>query len=364
MPKNCDIKQEEFHKETACLMSTYRLFILVTSLGLLGMSLIAPSFSETVIAEKQDYATVIMYHRFGESRYPTTNVSIEQFESHLEFIEQGDYTVVPLINIIKTLKSGGVVRDKTVAITVDDAYLSVYTEAWPRLKKYGFPFTVFVATDPVDNNLRNYMSWDQIRELLDDGVTIGSQTKSHPHMHRLSPIKVEKEIALSNSRFLEEIGQYPLLFAYPYGEYSLDVVKAVKDAGFIAAFGQNSGVLFANDNMFELPRFAFNENYGSIDRLKLALDGKPLRVTDITPQDMVLTENPPSYGFTVDQSLIPISQLRCFSGEYGKLTVEVLGPRAEVRLPGAMKGPRSRINCTMPAENGRWRWFGRQFLVN
>ena len=208
------------------------------------------------------------------------------------------------------------------------------------------------------------MNWDQIRELLENGVTIGSQTKSHPHMHRLSPIKVEQEITLSNSRFLQEIGQYPQLFAYPYGEYSLDVIKAVKDAGFIAAFGQNSGVLFASDNMFELPRFAFNENYGSIERLKLALDGKPLRVTDVTPQDMVLNENPPSYGFTVDKSLMPISQLRCFSGEYGKLIVEVLGPRAEIRLPGAMKGPRSRVNCTMPAENGRWRWFGRQFLVN
>ena len=208
------------------------------------------------------------------------------------------------------------------------------------------------------------MSWDQIRELQENGVTIGSQTKSHPHMHKLTPINVEKEIAFSNERFLEEIGQYPTLFAYPYGEYSLNVIKSVKDSGFVAAFGQNSGVLFASDNMFELPRFAFNENYGSIERLKLALDGKPLRVSDITPRDMVLSENPPSYGFTVDKSLTPVSQLRCFSGEYGKLNVQILGPRVEIRLPGAMKGPRSRINCTMPAEDGRWRWFGRQFLVN
>ena len=116
--------------------------------------------------------------------------------------------------------------------------------------------------------------------------------------------------------------------------------------------------------MFELPRFAFNETYGSIDRLKLALDGKPLRVRDIIPQDMVLKNNPPSFGFTVDKSLTPINQLRCFSGEFGQLNVEILGPRAEIRLPGVLKGPRSRINCTMPAENGRWRWFGRQFLTN
>ena len=148
-------------------MYIYRLFILiscvVTSLGLFNTAIITPAFSQAGASEKQDYATVIMYHRFGERRYPTTNVSIEQFESHLEFIAQGDYTVAPLIDIIETLQSGGVVKDKTVAITVDDAYLSVYTQAWPRLKEYGFPFTIFVATDPVDNNLRNYMSWDQIR---------------------------------------------------------------------------------------------------------------------------------------------------------------------------------------------------------
>ena len=321
------------------------------------------SFNEVKATERNDYATVIMYHRFGESRFPSTNVTIQQFEAHLEFISKGDYTVVPLIDIIEKLQSGGELKDKTLAITIDDAYLSVYTEAWPRLKEYGFPFTIFIATDPVDNDLKNYMNWEQIRELQDSGVIIGSQTKSHPHLHRLSPIKVEQEITLSNERFLKETGQYPQLFAYPYGEYSLDVVKAVKDAGFIAAFGQNSGVLFAEDNMFELPRFAFNENYGSIDRLQLALDGKPLRVKDITPQDMVLSENPPLYGFTVEDSLTPIKQLRCFSGEYGKLNVEILGPRAEIRLPGVMRGPRSRINCTMPAEDGRWRWYGRQFLT-
>ena len=349
--------------EKIYLMSHNRLLLIFSLFYFSCFILIPASFNRVEAAEKNDYATVIMYHRFGESRFPSTNVTVEQFESHLEFISQGNYEVVPLIEIIETLQSGAEIQDKTVAITIDDAYLSVYKKAWPRLKEYGFPFTIFVATDPVDNNLRNYMNWDQIRELQDTGVTIGSQTKSHPHMHRLSPIKVEQEITLSNNRFLEETGQYPKLFAYPYGEYSLDVVKAVKDAGFIAAFGQNSGVLFAEDNMFELPRFAFNENYGSIDRLQLALDGKPLRVKDITPQDMVLSENPPLYGFTVEDSLTPIKQLRCFSGEYGKLNVEILGPRAEIRLPGVMRGPRSRINCTMPAEDGRWRWYGRQFLT-
>ncbi|MEC7209129.1 MAG: polysaccharide deacetylase family protein, partial [Pseudomonadota bacterium] len=167
-------------------------------IGFISVGYNATSLNQAKAAEKNDYATVIMYHRFGESRYPSTNVTIEQFESHLEFIRQGNYTVMPLIKIIEALKSGDEINDKTVAITIDDAYLSVYKEAWPRLQEYGYPFTIFIATDPVDNNLKNYMDWDQIRELQEGGVTIGSQTKSHPHMHRLSPIRIEQEIAISN----------------------------------------------------------------------------------------------------------------------------------------------------------------------
>ena len=86
-------------------------------------------------------------------------------------------------------------------------------------------------------------------------------------------------------------------------------------------------------------------------------------VSDITPAIMVLSENPPLYGFTISESLMPARQLRCFASGYGKVDVAQLGRRAEVRLPGALKGPRARINCTMPAGEGRWRWLGRQFLT-
>ncbi|MBT3306791.1 MAG: polysaccharide deacetylase family protein, partial [Alphaproteobacteria bacterium] len=97
-------------------------------------------------------AVVIMYHRFGESRYPTTNVTIKQLEAHIEELKTGDYTVLPLPDIIKAMQGGQPLPARTIAISIDDAYLSVFTEAWPRLKAAGFPFTVFVATDPVDQN--------------------------------------------------------------------------------------------------------------------------------------------------------------------------------------------------------------------
>ena len=334
--------------------------LLISLLLQLSVVSISPAEAED---EMRDSATVLMYHRFGESRYPSTNISIEQFEAHLAHLAAGNYTVLKLDDIIVRLRAGELLPDRTVAITIDDAYLSVYTEAWPRLTEAGFPFTLFVASSPIDRELSGYMSWEQIRELQSSGVTIGSQTHTHPHMHRLSDEEVRAEISTSNERFIEELGLRPELFAYPYGEYSQFVIDAVKDAGFRAAFGQNSGIMHSADDQFQLPRFAFNEAYGTIDRLKLAVDGLPLKVHDLTPEDMVLTTNPPLYGFTVSEEMSPVSQLRCFSNNHGKLDVTMLGMRAEIRAPGPLTEPRARINCTMPAVDGRWRWFGRQFLT-
>ena len=74
-------------------------------------------------------------------------------------------------------------------------------------------------------------------------------------------------------------------------------------------------------------------------------------------------KNPPAFGFTLFPEIANDHQLRCFNSTYGKLAVERLGPRAEVRFPGALPSGRSRVNCTMPGPNNRWRWFGKQFLV-
>jgi len=310
-----------------------------------------------------DHATILMYHRFGEQDYPSTNVTLAQFEEHLEILASGPYHVWPLDEIVQHLQAGKPLPDRTVAITIDDAYLSVYEEAFPRLKARGFPATLFVATRPVDRGLRAYMNWDQLREWQAAGFGIGSQTQTHPHMHQLSVEANSEELRVSNERFLAELGMRPTLFAYPYGEYNLQVIDLVKAAGFEAAFGQNSGVAHGYDGYYELPRFAMNEQYGNRERLELAINGLPLKVTQLVPEDVVLTENPPLYGFTLAEDMDNERQLRCFNSKYGKLDVAIIGRRAEIRMPGPLVGKRSRVNCTMPGPENRWRWFGRQFLT-
>ena len=311
-------------------------------------------------------ASILMYHRFGEDDYPSTNVTLEQIDQHIAEIKQGGYTPMALSEIVRRLKAGEDFPKKTVGVSIDDAYLSVYTQAWPRFKKAGIPFTVFVATNPVDRSYARYMSWDQIREMAADPlVTIGSQTASHLHMIEADLDANARDLAKSNERFQAELGHVPDLIAYPYGEYDIEATDAVKAAGFIAAFGQHSGAFGKQSDIFGLPRFAMNEDYGDLSRLKTAAGALPIPVADFTPADTVVqpNDNPPAIGFTLAEDLPKADQLACFSNHEGKLSVEHLGPRIEVRMTTQLPQGRTRLNCTMPAGEGRWRWLGRLLYV-
>ena len=337
--------------------------------GLLSLALAAATSALVLPAQAADStgsAVVVMYHRFGESVHPSTNIRLEQFEAHLEELAKSQYTVLPLPEIIARLRAKQPLPDRTVGISIDDAFLSVYSEAFPRLKKAGLPFTLFVATDPVDRRAGGYMNWDQIRELKKAGATIGSQTHTHLHMASSSAALNAADLEKSNARFRAELGEVPRIIAYPYGEYSLAVGKAAKDAGFTAGFGQHSGVLHTNADMSYLPRFAMNENFGGASRFRLAVNALPLNVSDVSPQDPLLSpdNNPPILGFTVHgDAAKELSRLACYASGQGKARLERLGTRVEVRLENAFSAGRARINCTMPTQSGRWRWYGLQFFV-
>lgn len=316
-------------------------------------------------AASPDSAVVVMYHRFGEDSFPTTSIRIDQFEAHIEELRRGPYNVLPVADIIAALREGSELPDRTVGITIDDAYRSIYTQAWPRLKAAGLPFTVFVATDPVDQGLPGYLTWDQIREMRNGGVTIGAHTVTHLHMADHSADRNRREIERSLVRFEKELGERPTLFAYPYGETSIAVRDVVGKFGFAAEFGQHSGAIHRTTDRRYLPRFAINETYGAFDDFYLRVNTVGLPVRDITPLDPhVRDNNPPAVGFTVDSSIGSLAGLVCYHSQFGKLEVELLGAqRIEIRFPAPLQAGRTRLNCTKSAGGGRWYWFGMQYYT-
>ncbi|WP_193366692.1 polysaccharide deacetylase family protein [Pelagibius marinus] len=311
-------------------------------------------------------AAVLMYHRFGEDSLPSTSVRLEQFEAHLAELTSGKYQVLALPEILARLNRGEALPEHAIAITIDDAALSVYREAWPRLKAAGLPVTIFVSTEPLDLGLPSYMSWAQLREMAADPlVTIGHHGDAHAHMAWLSPAEQRADLAEASRRFTAELNAVPQLFAYPYGEASLELRQNVIDAGFTAAFGQHSGALGEMSDRFTLPRFPLNEAYGDMERFRLVAGALPLPVDGITPADMSLREasqNPPNVGFTVVGAQGNLSGLNCFASA-GEPQVMKLDQRIELRFDAPLPAGRVRINCTLRDDSGRWRWFGTQFVV-
>jgi len=335
--------------------------------GLAAVLLVAFELTMGSVAWAADSAVILMYHRFGETDTPATNIRLEQFESHIEELKSGAYTVLPVPEILAAITEGRALPDRTVGITIDDAFQSVYTEAWPRLKEAGFPFTLFVSTNPVDLGFSRYMTWEQIKEMNDAGVTIGNHASGHRHMAITSAEKNREDMALAVARFEEKLGHKPSLFAYPYGEASRDLAAIISEFGFTTAFGQHSGAVGKGSDMMYLPRFALNEKYGDLARFKMAINVLPLPVSDVLPRNWKVDpkHNPPLLGFTVPENLPNLSQLACYASHEGKATLEHLGAvRIEVRMKTPFPKGRTRINCTAPAGQGRWYWYSRQYFFD
>lgn len=310
-----------------------------------------------------DSAVVLIYHRFGETSFPSTNIRLEQFEAHIKELTSGPYTVLPVPEIVAAIREKRPLPDRTIGLTIDDGYLSVYAEAFPRLRDAGLPFTVFVSTDPVDRKFSGFMTWDQIREMRDNGVTIGAHTSTHLHMPANLLSRNRADLANSNARLKEELGEVPPLFAYPFGEASTEIQNLVRNAGYIAAFGQHSGPLDASSDPFYMPRFALNEAFGDMDRFRLVANALPIPHTDVTPSNPTLTENPPLFGFTRTDLDLRLNGLACYAADQGKVKIEQLGPRIEVRMSGPFSAGRARINCTALGPDNRWRWLGTLYYV-
>jgi len=309
---------------------------------------------------KENSAAVFLYHRFGENKYPTTNIKMSQFKKHIHELENNDYNIISIDQIVDALISKKNIPEKAVAITIDDAFLSIYNKAWPILKGKKIPFTIFVSTKAVESGSKNYMNWNQIREMADSGVTIGHHTRNHFHLVNYDKETIIKEIENANNDFLENLGFVPDIFAYPYGEYTYEIKQIAKEY-FKAAFAQHSGGIYNEIDIFELPRFSLNEQYGHLKRFKFAANSYGLQIKNILPKDKTIKKiNPPLLGFTLLNDME--GSIKCYPSHNIKAKLMKLGEkRIEIRFDREFPKGRTRINCTIN-DKGKWRWSGFQFF--
>ena len=304
-----------------------------------------------------------MYHRFNESKYPSTNIQMDIFKQQIEIIEDSNYKFNNPSEFEKMFSTPKI--KKEILITIDDAFLSFYQEAWPFLKKNEIPFILFVSTEPVGK--RGYMTWSQIREVeSEDFAFIGHHSHTHDYLINETNDQFISDIEKANKIFLKELGYIPNLFSYPFGEYS-KFMRNYVSKNFKFAFGQHSGVIDLNKDKFELPRFPINEKYGELKRFKSIINYFPLEYKEIFPEEKYLSQenNPPKFQVKFFKEQKNLDNINCYSNEgnkWEKSKTNFSNYTLTIKFREPFVPRRGRINCSLN-DNGKWRWFGIQFPI-
>ena len=305
----------------------------------------------------------IMYHRFNENKYPSTNIKMNIFDEQMQMIKNLGYDFYDAKLFEKEFDQ--VKDEKKILVSIDDGFKSFYEEAWPYLKKNNIPFILFISTQPVGKN--GYMSWDQIREIEKSKLgTIGHHSHTHEYLIDMTNEDFINDIETASSIFKEKLGYIPSIFSYPFGEYS----KFMKDyiaSKFTIAFGQHSGVIDLNKDRFELPRFPINEKYGDLKRFKSIIDYNPLEYKSIKPEEKKLNNqtNPPSVTVEFFKDQKNLKNITCYSndgGNWKKTDLTFKNNLININLNEKFIPRRGRINCSLN-DKGKWRWFGTQFTI-
>ncbi|ACE84781.1 polysaccharide deacetylase, putative, pda4D [Cellvibrio japonicus Ueda107] len=331
-----------------------------------------------VLAVPAPAAVVVLYHHVSDKTPASTSISPARFEAQMDYLAEAGFTVVPLMTLVETLRKGGTLPDKTLAITFDDSYASVYESAYPLLKKRGWPFTFFVNTEAVGSS-RLFVSWDQLREMATQGVTIANHTNAHHHLPRKQPgesarefrQRIEQEISRAQQKIAQEIGEAPMILAYPFGEYDREVQAIAKKLGYVA-FGQQSGVLSEHGDLQAVPRFPFGGSFTELDDFKLKVNSLPMPIASTAfyankqqrLDDLVVKAgDQPWLVLTLEEPRL-LKAVNCFATGQGAIPVEIIRDQLWTRAKAPLNAGRARYNCTAPAGGkGRFYWYTQQWLV-
>ena len=306
----------------------------------------------------------LMYHRFNESKYPSTNIQMDIFEKQIEIIEKSDATFINPKDLDSEFSK--VHKTKLILLTIDDGFFSFYNNAWPFLKSKKIPFILFISTREVGKF--GYMSWNQIREIQNSNIgVIGNHSHSHDYLVDFNNGKIKKDIDQSIKIFKKEIGYNPTYFSYPFGEYSSDFINIIKN-NFNFAFGQHSGVIDLSKDKYQLPRFPINEKYGDLKRFKSIVKYLPLYYKDIFPKENYLTNenNPPLVIIDFFPEQNNLKNITCYSNENDRWRKSKIyfenKYKLKILIDEKFTTERGRINCSLNDKEG-WRWFGIQFVT-
>ncbi|WP_159931100.1 polysaccharide deacetylase family protein [Oceanicoccus sp. KOV_DT_Chl] len=318
----------------------------------------------------------MLYHHVAEDTPAITSIKPEHFKQQLAYLKAQGFKVWPLADIVAALQKNIAIPDKVIAITFDDSYQSVYDTAYPLLKSYNWPFTIFASTDSIDSAYNHQTSWQQLREMAANGATISNHSATHGHLLKRQDNesdaqwqqRVSNDITKAQKRIKQEIGTENFLFAYPYGENNQALRQLVKTLGYIG-FGQQSGAVGEHSDPLNLPRFPFSGHYTDLEDFALKAHTLALPVIATTGEDYLLsnTQRQPKLQLTLADSFTRKDALQCFASNQGPIKLEWMNNnRVSITPNKDIPVGRSRYNCTALFNSNnqpaRYYWYSHPWL--
>lgn len=334
------------------------------TLTMISALLALPAMAELVI---------LQYHHVATNTPAVSSISPAGFAEHMALLEKEQMVVVDLYEAMQSLQRGESLPDRAVAITFDDAYLSVYENALPILKARQWPFTMFVNTGAVDGNHNVAMSWDQLRDMQKNGGVLVNHSVNHPYLiERPDGLSVaqwlDQEIGHAQRRLENELGVSIKMHAYPYGEFDQEIMDWLEQQGYLS-FGQQSGAVGRHSHRQALPRYPASGIYANPKTLVTKLHSLAFPIKADQLIEPLLTDNPPALTFAFQSNDIRPHQIQCFAGGQGAIPTQARNQDGVIQVSAKAEQPisagRPRYNCTAPSikQPSRYYWYS-QFWTN
>jgi peptidoglycan/xylan/chitin deacetylase (PgdA/CDA1 family) len=195
-----------------------------------------------------DWPLILAYHSVSNARTDGLSVRVSDFESQMAWLRCRGYRAITLADFTSQSIPKG---ERIVIITFDDGYADNYWYAFPILKRYGFVATIFLVSeyvntdhihwwdlpkkDETDRSHYQILTWDQIHEMLANGIEFGSHTCTHPRLTTCSPEALWDEVSRSRTVLQGKLDQEVISFCYPHGDLNTQAIEMVAEAGYHCA---------------------------------------------------------------------------------------------------------------------------------
>lgn len=234
------------------------------------------------------WCTILLYHRVDENipNDPVDiNISPNDFSKQVEAFSKY-YNVITIAQILEHLNDSKPFPPKTICITFDDSYESIYRNAIPVLKQYKVPACFFVndgylattRTYPWDEEIeyeQPMMSWEQVKTIIDEGFEVGVHTTNHFDLGACDTKTATEEIAGSMKALEQGLGLDLPYFSIPFGRkinYKPETIEIIKANGFSCSFSAYGGCVTSGSDPYHLERMPFSSDYISITELRADID--------------------------------------------------------------------------------------------